>query len=232
MRWDTLSHYTSRTDIVIELLILADEFGCCASTPSSFVPLPASGLRQENIGVKLRGISEASTEARAWWTTCGEKAYGTNEPFSTSNIIDICECNVCSYQRDRICCCVLVYDDSDRASFVSLNEHIDDLVVQAQPDAYKFKYVVLGNKVDIRRPRALKNQQRHEHDGPLVDDFEIDIKDEPPNMVRNRQPRDDKAISVPNCPPVKSSHEHSPKHRHYISWGYWEEQPIISEKVQ
>ncbi|KAH0891540.1 hypothetical protein HID58_053969, partial [Brassica napus] len=71
----------------------------------------------------------------------------------------ICECNVCSYQRDRICCCVLVYDDSDRASFVSLNEHIDDLVVQAQPDAYKFKYVVLGNKVDIRRPRAFSKSK-------------------------------------------------------------------------
>ncbi|KAF3510566.1 hypothetical protein F2Q69_00003701 [Brassica cretica] len=173
------------------------------STPSSFVPLPASGLRQENIGVKLRGISEASTEARA----------------------------------------------CDRASFVSLNEHIDDLVVQAQPDAYKFKYVVLGNKVDIWRPRALSfllsllplvhlcDFQLQGDPGGLetvkeapASEEQNDIKDEPPNMVRNRQPRDDKAISVLNCPPVKSSHEHSPKHRHYISWGYWEEQPIISEE--
>ncbi|CAH8388697.1 unnamed protein product [Eruca vesicaria subsp. sativa] len=45
-----------------------------------------------------------------------------------------------------------------------------------------------------------------------------DIKVEPPNMGRKRQPSDDTAVSVLNCPPAKDSHEHSPKHRHNISW--------------
>ncbi|CAN6925618.1 hypothetical protein HID58_043816 [Brassica napus] len=57
-----------------------------------------------------------------------------------------------------------------------------------------------------------------------------DIKLEPPNMVRNGQPSDDTAVSVLNCPPAKDSHEQSPKHRHNISWGYWGEQPLISEE--
>nr|VDC77215.1 unnamed protein product [Brassica rapa] len=57
-----------------------------------------------------------------------------------------------------------------------------------------------------------------------------DIKLEPPNMVRNRQPSDDTAVSVLNCPTAKDSHEQSPKHRHNISWGYWGEQPLISEE--
>ncbi|KAL0857350.1 hypothetical protein Bca101_062504 [Brassica carinata] len=57
-----------------------------------------------------------------------------------------------------------------------------------------------------------------------------DIKLEPPNMVRNRQPSDHAAVSVLNCPPAKDSHEHSPKHRHNVSWGYWGEQPLISEE--
>ncbi|KAH0943479.1 hypothetical protein HID58_003116 [Brassica napus] len=57
-----------------------------------------------------------------------------------------------------------------------------------------------------------------------------DIKLEPPNMVRNRQPSDDTGVSVLNCPPAKDSHEQSPKHRHNISWGYWGEQPLISEE--
>ncbi|CAH2053437.1 unnamed protein product [Thlaspi arvense] len=57
-----------------------------------------------------------------------------------------------------------------------------------------------------------------------------DIKVEPPHTVRNRQPSDDTAVSILNCPPAKDSHEHSPKHRHNVSWGYWGEQSLISEE--
>uniref|UniRef100_A0A1J3DXI5 non-specific serine/threonine protein kinase n=1 Tax=Noccaea caerulescens TaxID=107243 RepID=A0A1J3DXI5_NOCCA len=57
-----------------------------------------------------------------------------------------------------------------------------------------------------------------------------DIKVEPPIMARNRQLSDDTAVSILNFPPAKDSHEHSPKHRHNVSWGYWGEQPLISEE--
>nr|VDC72313.1 unnamed protein product [Brassica rapa] len=51
-------------------------------------------------------------------------------------------------------------------------------------------------------------------------------KVEPPNLVRNRHA----AISTLSGPPAKDSHEHSPKHRHNVSWGYWGEQPLVSEE--
>ncbi|XP_013615344.1 PREDICTED: ras-related protein RABG3c-like isoform X2 [Brassica oleracea var. oleracea] len=76
--------------------------------------------------------------------------------------LKICEDNLCPYPRDRICCCVLVFDVNDRASFDSLNKHIDQFVFEALPDAYKFKYVVLGNKVDIQRPRAVTESEARE----------------------------------------------------------------------
>ncbi|KAG7577661.1 Protein kinase domain [Arabidopsis thaliana x Arabidopsis arenosa] len=60
-------------------------------------------------------------------------------------------------------------------------------------------------------------------------DEQNDIKVEPPNMVGNRQASDDAAVAILNYPPAKDSHEHS-KHRHNISWGYWGEQPLISEE--
>ncbi|XP_010487683.1 PREDICTED: probable serine/threonine protein kinase IREH1 [Camelina sativa] len=50
-----------------------------------------------------------------------------------------------------------------------------------------------------------------------------DIKVEPPNIAPA-------AVPIPNCPPAKDSHEHSSKHRHNISWGYWGEPPVISEE--
>lgn len=46
-------------------------------------------------------------------------------------------------------------------------------------------------------------------------------------MVRNRQPSDD-TTAVLNCPPA--TREHSPKHRHSITWGYWGEPPLVSEE--
>jgi serine/threonine protein kinase len=57
-----------------------------------------------------------------------------------------------------------------------------------------------------------------------------DSKVEPPNIVGSRQGRDDAAVAILNFPPAKDSHEHSSKHRHNISWGYWGEQPLISEE--
>ncbi|EOA29736.1 hypothetical protein CARUB_v10012823mg [Capsella rubella] len=57
-----------------------------------------------------------------------------------------------------------------------------------------------------------------------------DIRVEPPDMVGNRQASDNAAVAILNCPPAKDSHEHSSKHRHNISWGYWGEPPVISEE--
>ncbi|XP_056853938.1 GTP-binding protein YPTC5-like [Raphanus sativus] len=42
----------------------------------------------------------------------------------------ICEDSVSLYRRDRICCCVLVFDVNDITSFDSLNKHIDQYVYQ------------------------------------------------------------------------------------------------------
>ncbi|XP_010549040.1 PREDICTED: probable serine/threonine protein kinase IREH1 [Tarenaya hassleriana] len=59
-----------------------------------------------------------------------------------------------------------------------------------------------------------------------------DIKGEPSLMVRRRGITDDDmaVVKPPEGPPAKESHEVSSKHRHNISWGYWGDQPSISEE--
>ncbi|CAH8280603.1 unnamed protein product [Arabidopsis lyrata] len=59
----------------------------------------------------------------------------------------------------QVACCVLVYDVYNRTSFDNLTKHIDDFVALAHPKAYKFKFVVLGNKIDMRRERAVHKEE-------------------------------------------------------------------------
>ncbi|XP_010444143.1 PREDICTED: ras-related protein Rab-7a-like [Camelina sativa] len=58
------------------------------------------------------------------------------------------ECWLCIPGYDHVACCVLVYDVYNRQSFENLTKHIEEFFVLANPKAYKFKFVVLGNKID------------------------------------------------------------------------------------
>ncbi|XP_023898556.2 probable serine/threonine protein kinase IREH1 isoform X1 [Quercus suber] len=48
--------------------------------------------------------------------------------------------------------------------------------------------------------------------------------------VRGVSDADLSAAKPPELPPAKDSHEHSSKHQHKVSWGYWGDQPNISDE--